>query len=165
MPAAMDSVAQQHEKDWRPVAYCSRRLSEAEIRYSQIEKECLAAVWSCERFEKYLYGLSEFKLISDHKLLVPLKNCKDLEGVRCQRLLMRSMRFNPAPRKTLIVADALSRSPSDDVQDCIGTHSDVELYVASIIDSMPASKQKTKPSSSLALSKMKTCKVLITYSL
>ncbi|ROL43556.1 hypothetical protein DPX16_13487 [Anabarilius grahami] len=37
---------------------------------------------------------------------------------------------------------AVMESPSDDVQDCNDTHSDVECYVASIIDRMPASKQK-----------------------
>jgi len=85
-------------------------------------------------------------LITDHKHLVPLMNSKDLDNVpiRCQRILMRLMRFNPTaeyvPGKTLVIADALSRSPMG--QDSNDTHTDVECYVASIIDCMPATKQK-----------------------
>lgn len=87
---------QLHGKDWRPVMFCSRRLTDAEKRYTPIEKECLASVWACERFEKYVYGLPAFTLITDHKPLIPLMNSKDLDNVPicCQRLLMQLIRFN-----------------------------------------------------------------------
>src|SRR4029434_9117862 len=141
-------LLQLHDKDWKPVAFCSRRLSEAKTRYAQIEKECLASVWACERFEKYLCGLENFKLVTDHKPLVPLMNKKDLDNVpiRCQRLLMRLMRFKPtaeyAPGKTLTVADTLSRSPLQYVEREADTHSDVACYIAAIVDNMPATPHK-----------------------
>ena len=49
--------------------YASRSLSDTELRYSQIEKEVLTLVWSCEGFNLYLYGLPEFDLVTDHQAL------------------------------------------------------------------------------------------------
>lgn len=127
------------ETDLRPVAYASRTLTGAESRYAQIEKECLATVWGCEKFAQYLSGMGTFTLQTDHKPLVPLIMCKDLDQVplRCQRLLMRLMRFNPnaihVPGKDLVIADTLSRSPMQ--SSAVDEHfaNEVEIHIAAVM--------------------------------
>lgn len=130
----------------KPVAFASRTLNPAETRYAQIEKECLASVWACEKLDRYLRGLQQFNLQTDHKPLVPLINGNDLNAVpvRCQRLLMRMMRYNPkathVPGKQLIVADTLSRSPVSSPEACdTNTVYEVHVYVNEVIKSWPMS--------------------------
>ena len=124
-------LLQDHDGQLRPVAYCSRTLSSAEQRYAQIEKECLAGIWACEKFDRFLCGLEGFKILTDHKPLVTLINEKDLDRVplRCQRLLMHMHRYNAtaeyAPGKTMVISDALSRSP----RSCVETTCDKEVKV------------------------------------
>lgn len=111
-------LKQKMSKDkWIPVAYASRSLSSTESRYAQIEKECLATTWACEKFSDYLIGKT-FAIETDHKPLVSLLGSKNLEELtpRLQRFRMRLMRFqftiSYVPGKKLIIADTLSRAPS-----------------------------------------------------
>lgn len=87
-------LLQNHDDQWRPVAYASRAMSPTERRYAQIEKEALGITWASERVADYLIGL-KFHIETDHKPLVPLFSTKNLDEVpaRVQRFRMRVMRF------------------------------------------------------------------------
>ena len=136
-------LMQGHGNQLRPVVFCSRALTEAEVKYAQIEKECLAAVWTCERLSRYLMGLSTFKLLTDHKPLVPMINQRDLDKtpLLCQRLLMRLMCFNPltehVPGRLMVVAVALSRSPLK-FEEEPDTVEDVQAFVDLVEYTRPA---------------------------
>uniref|UniRef100_A0A803K3H0 ribonuclease H n=1 Tax=Xenopus tropicalis TaxID=8364 RepID=A0A803K3H0_XENTR len=53
----------------QPGAFASRTLSPTEQRYAQIEKECLAIVFGCQKYDQYLHGKNLIKIESDHKPL------------------------------------------------------------------------------------------------
>jgi len=40
----------------RPIAFASRSMSDTERKYSQVDKEGLAVVFSVKKFHQYLFG-------------------------------------------------------------------------------------------------------------
>ena len=52
----------------KPIAFTSRSLSKAELKYAHLDKEGLAIVYGVKRFHQYLFGRS-FTICSDHKPL------------------------------------------------------------------------------------------------
>ena len=103
-------------------------------------------MWACEKFDRYITGVESFRLITDHKPLVPLINTQDLNRspLRCQRLLMRLRRYNAiaehVPGKQLVVPDTLSRSPLDVVES--STAGDVDAYVKSVTSTKAISDRR-----------------------
>jgi transposase InsO family protein len=137
-------LLQKSDDTWKPVAYASRSLSETEKRYAQVEKEALAAVWACSKFQDYLYGIT-FVLETDHQPLVALFGHKTLDEIppRIQRMRMRMMRFSydivHVPGKDLHTADTLSRAPLSvpPTKDDIELENDVTCFIAEVLHALP----------------------------
>ena len=112
-PVGLGAVlVQEKDGESRAVCYASRSLSQVEHRYSQTEKEALALVWACERFHLYLYGLSQFDLVTDHEALKVIYSRKSKPSARIERWVLRLQPYNyqvcyVPSRKN--IADALSR--------------------------------------------------------
>ena len=70
-------LMQQHGGKMFPVTYISKKLTEKEKRFSKIERECLAIVWSVKKLRTFLYG-REFVLQTDHQPLTYLKQARFL---------------------------------------------------------------------------------------
>lgn len=120
----------------RVVKFCSRALSDRERRYSQTEKEALAAVWACEHLMFYLLD-KEFDLITDCKALEFIFSPQSKPCMRLERWVMRLQAFNykvvHKPGKTNI-ADPLSRMIPDVDKKSKKQQDGVEdLYVLSIV--------------------------------
>ena len=79
----------------QPVAYASRALTPTEENYAQIEKELLAIVFACEKFDAYIYGRDSVRVQTDHKPLESIFR-KELcvAPKRLQRMLLRLQKYD-----------------------------------------------------------------------
>ena len=62
-------LTQQHEKDWHPVAFYSKSMSDAEWNYEIHNKEMLAIIWVLQEWWVELEGLQTkewFQVLTDH---------------------------------------------------------------------------------------------------
>ena len=126
------------------MAFASRSMSETERRYAQIEKETLAVTWACDRFSDYILG-RPFEIETDHKPLVPILSSKSLDNLppRVLRFRLRLARFeytiHHVPGKLLYTADTLSRAPIATDSISLSLQEEVEFFIQSVTDSLPAS--------------------------
>jgi hypothetical protein len=106
------------EGDERPIFFASRMMTDAEVKWAQVDKELLAIAWGLERLDNYVYG-TKVKIRTDHKPLLGLiKKPLAHLSTRQQRLMARLMRYDFVlefcPGKELVVPDFLSRAVKDE---------------------------------------------------
>ena len=99
----------------QPVCYASRALTDVETRYAQIEKELLAILWSCHKFDQYIYGQDIVHVESDHEpLQAVFKKPIQQSPKRLQRMRMAlqnySLDIQYKKGCLMFIADALSRT-------------------------------------------------------
>ena len=102
----------------QPVAFASKTMTETEKRYAQIEKECLAIVYACEKFNQYILEKST-KIETDHKPSeIIFKKSLLCAPKRLQRMLLRLQKYSLVVvyrvGSQLYLADFLSRAPLTD---------------------------------------------------
>lgn len=102
-------------KIWSPIAFFSRKLSAAEMKYSTFDRELLAAYLAIGHFRHFLEGRS-FTLLTDHKPLTGAFASVTERSPRQTRHLCFISEFTTnvvhVPGDENVVADALSRSVS-----------------------------------------------------
>ena len=62
-------LTQQHRKDWHPVAFYSKSMSDAEWNYEIHDKEMLAIIQALQEWQAELEGLQtkeQFQVLTDH---------------------------------------------------------------------------------------------------
>lgn len=108
-PFGLGAILSQHNgNQTNIIAYASKSLTQTEQRYSQIEKETLAATWAIQYFHTYLFG-DKFVLHTDHKPLVNiLQNPKSSPSARIERLCLRIQQY-----QFQTVHEPGSQNPSD----------------------------------------------------
>ena len=103
-------------RGWQPLAFFSKKLTAAEVKYSTFDRELLGAFLSVRHFRFLLEGRA-FRLLTDHKPLVAaMTRVSPPWSARVQRQLAYLSEFTSDVRHTPglenVVADALSRPPT-----------------------------------------------------
>ncbi len=104
-------LLQEHNGVYKPVAFCGRKYTQVESRYSASERELLAIQYAYEMFEHYLYG-RKIDFYTDHEPLVTASKLKKPFG-RLGRLFNKlpsgMYTINYIPGKSNFLPDFLSR--------------------------------------------------------
>ena len=134
-------------QEGQPVSYASRALTDTETRYAQIEKELLEILWSCDRFDQYIYGRDVVTIESDHE---PLKAVfkKDIHKSpkRLQRMCLALQKYNLDVQykrgPLMYISDTLSRAYRDTTEG--SQFEDCEIRALETVNHENISVTKTK---------------------
>ena len=111
-----------------PIAYASRTLSSAELKYAQLDKEALSIVFGVKHFHLYLYG-RKFTILSDLKYL--LEETRGIPPIASARwaLMLSAYHYQICykPGADHANADGLSRLPLSNHVDTVPVPGDVLL--------------------------------------
>ena len=92
-PVGLGAVlAQKQGNEYRIICYASRSLTDVEKRYSQTEKEALALVWACERFQMYVQGTG-YDLVTDNRPLQFIFSKRSKPCACVERMVLRLQSF------------------------------------------------------------------------
>lgn len=111
-------------QDDRPIAFISRTLSEAEENYAANEKEMLAIIWALGNLRNYLYGTAKVIIYTDHQpLTFALSTKNNNSKMKRWKAILEEYNYEMKykPGKSNVVADALSRPPTTNVNSLTGT--------------------------------------------
>lgn len=108
-------LLQTHVDGNRPVAYLSKKFTDAQRKWSPMEQECYAFICALDKWHQYLHG-NHFIWETDHKALTQL-NKKAQINKRCERWRLKILEYDFTvryiPGSTNSLPDYLSRSPVD----------------------------------------------------
>ena len=126
----------------RPIAFASRSLSDAEKKYSHLDKEALAIIFGVTKFHQYVFG-RPVTILTDHKPLLGLfgegRPIPDKASSRVIRWAITLSGYDyelKYRRGSDNNADALSRLPLSEKPTSVPIPADV-LAVLSLLDSSP----------------------------
>ena len=112
------SIEQDNRGNWKTVAFASRFLNIAELKYSINEIELLRLVWAPDHFKNYLLG-KQFSILTDHKALIgALKDDKCTKTAQSRltrwadKLLPFDFTVDHLTGKDMRFVDYISRHPS-----------------------------------------------------
>ncbi|CAF4334948.1 unnamed protein product, partial [Rotaria sp. Silwood2] len=103
----------------RPIAYLSKKFTQAQRKWSPMEQECYAFICTLDKWNNYLSGIT-FIWETDHKALTQL-NKKAQVNKRCERWRLKILEYDfkvkYIPGLTNSMPDYLSRSPVEDAEE------------------------------------------------
>ncbi|XP_036340257.1 uncharacterized protein K02A2.6-like [Rhagoletis pomonella] len=115
--AVLSQISDQGEE--RPIEFASRKLSDTEQRYSQLDREAVAILYGVKKFHHFLYG-RHFTLVTDkkplHHIFNPKKGIPLMAASRLQRIAptLSGYSFDIAHIKSATnIADFFSRYPGN----------------------------------------------------